>query len=235
MKTCRCLCDYRQELYLVKFYYISYNHKSIKMKSNSVLFTKEKSIIKYNGSNDSIDWKVDFDKHISGISRVDNYVFVTKKNWGISNSTSLIDFKSGKNLWDIKKIFYSIHIIKNVLIFKNSTNKFTAIDINSGIEKFSLKSPFKWSTTKTFLLNGKFYLFSSKTIYLLNIDNGKLTESKFPDRLNAKDLTVGYILDEFQININNIPSSDSGHIIMGDAGGADIGGGDAGVGGGDAG
>ena len=87
------------------------------MKSNSVLFTKEKSIIKYNGSNDSIDWKVDFDKHISVISRVDNDVFVTKKNWGISNSTSLIDFKSGKNLWDIKKIFYSIHIIKNVLIF----------------------------------------------------------------------------------------------------------------------
>ena len=199
----------------------------------TVLFTKEKSIIKYNGSNDSIDWRVDFDKHISGISRVDNYVFVTKKNWGISNSTSLIDFKSGKNLWDIKKIFYSIHIIKNVLIFKNRTNKFTAIDINSGIEKFSLKSPFRWSTTKTFLLNGKFYLFSSKTIYLLNLDNGRLTESKLPDRLNAKDLIVGFILDEFQININNIPSSDSGHMIMSDTGGGDAGVGDAG--GGDAG
>ena len=207
------------------------------MKSNSVLFTKEKSIIKYNGSNDSIDWKVDFDKHISGISRVDDYVFVTKKNnWGVSNSTSLIDFKSGKKLWDLKEIFHSIHIIKDVLIFKNSLNKFTAIDINSGLEKFSLKSPFTWSTPKTFLLNGKFYLFSSKTIYLLNIDNGKLTESKFPDRLNAKDLTVGFVLDEFQININNIPSSDSGHMIMGDAAGGDAGGGgvgDAGGGGGE--
>ena len=203
------------------------------MKSNSVLFTKEKSIIKYNGSNDSIDWKVDFDKHISGISRVDDYVFVTKKNnWGVSNSTSLIDFKSGKKLWDLKEIFHSIHIIKDVLIFKNSLNKFTAIDINSGLEKFSLKSPFTWSTPKTFLLNGKFYIFSSKTVYLLNIDNGKLTESKFPDRLNAKDLTVGFVLDEFQININNIPSSDSGHMILGDAAGADIGGGDAGGGGG---
>ena len=206
------------------------------MKSNSVLFTKEKSIIKYNGSNDSIDWKVDFDKHISGISRVDDYVFVTKMNiWGSSNSTSLIDFKSGKKLWDLKEIFHSIHIIKDVLIFKNSVNKFTAIDINSGLEKFSLKSPFRWSTPKTFLLNGKFYIFSYKTVYLLNIDNGKLTESKFPDRLNAKDLTVGFVLDEFQININNIPSSDSGHMIMGDAGGADIGGGDAGGGGGDGG
>ena len=203
------------------------------MKSNSVLFTKEKSIIKYNGSNDSIDWKVDFDKHISGISRVDDYVFVTKKNnWGVSNSTSLIDFKSGKKLWDLKEIFHSIHIIKDVLIFKNSLNKFTAIDINSGLEKVSLKSPFTWSTPKTFLLNGKFYIFSSKTVYLLNIDNGKLTESKFPDRLNAKDLTVGFVLDEFQININNIPSSDSGHMILGDAAGADIGGGDAGGGGG---
>ena len=203
------------------------------MKSNSVLFTKEKSIIKYNGSSDSIDWKVDFDKHIAGISRVDDYVFVTKKNnWGVSNSTSLIDFKSGKKLWDLKEIFHSIHIIKDVLIFKNSLNKFTAIDINSGLEKFSLKSPFTWSTPKTFLLNGKFYIFSSKTVYLLNIDNGKLTESKFPDRLNAKDLTVGFVLDEFQININNIPSSDSGHMILGDAAGADIGGGDAGGGGG---
>ena len=204
------------------------------MKSNSVLFTKKKSLFKYNGPNDSIDWEVDFDKNITGISRVDDYVFVTKKNnWGISNSTSLIDFNSGKKLWDLKKIFYSIYIIDDTLIFKNSVNKFTAIDINSGLEKFSLKSPFRWSTPKTFLLNGKFYLFSSKTIYLLNIDNGKLTESKFPDRLNAKDLKVGFVLDEFQININNIPSSDSGHMIMGDAGGADIGGGDAG--GGDAG
>ena len=100
------------------------------MKSNSVLFTKEKSIIKYNGSNDSIDWKVDFDKHISGISRVDDYVFVTKRNnWGVSNSTSLIDFKSGNKLWDLKEIFHSIHIIKDVLIFKNSTNKFTAVNL----------------------------------------------------------------------------------------------------------
>tara|TARA_B110000211_G_scaffold48330_1_gene52397 strand:- start:13 stop:645 length:633 start_codon:yes stop_codon:yes gene_type:complete len=205
------------------------------MKSNSVLFTKEKSITKYNGSNNSIDWKVDFDKHITGISRVDDYVFVTKMNiWGTrSNSTSLIDFKSGKKLWNLKEIFHSIHIIKDVLIFKNSTNKFTAIDINSGIEKFSLKSPFRWSTTKTFLLNGKFYIFSSKTIYLLNIDNGKLTESKLPERLNAKELISGFILDEFQININNIPSSDSGHMIMGHTAGADIGVGDAG--GGDAG
>ena len=204
------------------------------MKSNSVLFTKEKSITKYNGSNNSIDWKVDFDKHITGISRVDDYVFVTtRNNWGTSISTSLIDFKSGKKTWDLKEIFYSIHIIKNVLIFKNKTNKLTAIDINSGTEKFSLKSPFRWSTTKTFLLNGKFYLFSSKTIYLLNLDNGKLTESKLPDRLNAKDLIVGFILDEFQININNIPSSDSGHMIMGDdAGFGDAGGGDAGGGGG---
>ena len=208
------------------------------MKSNSVLFTKKKSLFKYNGPNDSIDWEVDFDKNITGISRVDDYVFVTKKNnWGISNSTSLIDFNSGKKLWDLKKIFYSIYIIDDTLIFKNSLNKFTAIDINSGLEKFSLKSPFTWSTPKTFLLNGKFYIFSSKTVYHLNIDNGKLTESKLPHKLNAKDLTSAFILDEFQININNFPSSDSGHMIMGDAGGADAGGavGDAGGAGGDGG
>jgi len=47
---------------------------------------------------------------------------------------------------------------------------------------------------------------------------------------------VGFVLDEFQININNIPSSDSGHMIMGDAAGGDAGGGgggDAGGGGGE--
>ena len=65
------------------------------------------------------------------------------------------------------------------------------------------------------------------------MDNGKLTESKLPERLNAKELISGFILDEFQINVNNIPSSDSGHMIMGDTAGADIGVGDAG--GGDAG
>ena len=52
------------------------------MKSNSVLFTKEKNIYKYNGSSDSIDWKVDFDKYITGFSRVDDYVFITKKYLG---------------------------------------------------------------------------------------------------------------------------------------------------------
>lgn len=103
-----------------------------------------------------------------------------------------------------------------MLIFKNR-GTYTAIDINNGLEKFSLKSPFKWSTPKMFLLNSEFYLFSSKRTYLLNIDNGKLTESKLPDRLNAKDLTLGFILDEFQININNLPSSDSGHVFMGEA------------------
>jgi hypothetical protein len=78
-----------------------------------------------------------------------------------------------------------------------------------------------------------FIFFHQRTIYLLNMDNGKLTESKLPERLNAKELVSGFILDEFQININNIPSSDSGHMIMGDTAGADIGVGDAG--GGDAG
>jgi len=44
---------------------------------------------------------------------------------------------------------------------------------------------------------------------------------------------MNLVLDEFQININNLPSSDSGHMIMGDSGGGDSGGGDSG--GGDAG
>ena len=43
---------------------------------------------------------------------------------------------------------------------------------------------------------------------------------------------MSLVLDEFQININNLPSAGGGaHVYMGDAGGADAGGGDAGGGG----
>jgi hypothetical protein len=43
---------------------------------------------------------------------------------------------------------------------------------------------------------------------------------------------MSLVLDEFQININNLPSAGGdAHVYMGDAGGADAGGGDAGGGG----
>jgi hypothetical protein len=80
------------------------------------------------------------------------------------------------------------------------------------------------------LLNGKFYLYTSKQVFLLNLENGSVSESKLPNKLNLKEINL--VLDEFQININNLPSAGSdAHVYMGDAGVADGGGGDAGGGG----
>ena len=65
------------------------------------------------------------------------------------------------------------------------------------------------------------------------MSNGRMRETDLPIGLNNK--YISHIVDEFQININSMPSSDSGYVFIGDAGGGgDIAGGDAG-GGGDAG
>ena len=87
---------------------------------------------------------------------------------------------------------------------------------------------------KIILIKNTYFIFSSKKTYHLNINNGKIMETKLPNKINPKEL--GIVLDEFQININSIPSSDAGYMYIGDAGvGGDFGGGDAGGGGGDGG
>ena len=53
------------------------------MKSNSILFSEKKKLVKYNASKDVSEWELDFEYKIYGISRIDNYVFVTTySNWG---------------------------------------------------------------------------------------------------------------------------------------------------------
>jgi len=107
---------------------------------------------------------------------------------------------------------------------------FNGIDIKTGTEKFKVKSPFTWTTPKIILIKNTYFIFSSKKTYHLNINNGKIMETKLPNKINPKEL--GIVLDEFQININSIPSSDAGYMYIGDAGaGGDFGGGDAGGGG----
>ena len=84
------------------------------------------------------------------------------------------------------------------------------------------------------LLDGKFFLYNSKKTCQLNLENGEYLETKLPRKLDPNEIV--FVLDEFQININNIPQGggDSGqYYMMGDAGGGDTGGGDGG-GGGDA-
>jgi len=84
--------------------------------------------------------------------------------------------------------------------------------------------------TKAILLNNKYYIYNSKKVYTLNLTNGKLSESRLPNKIDPKE--IGLVLDEFQININNLPSAggDYGAMYVGDVGGGDAGGGDSGGG-----
>jgi hypothetical protein len=202
------------------------------MKTSSILISEKKKVFKYNPENDVFEWKLDFKQKVSAISRIEDYVFVTtSSNWGVQ-STNLINFDSGEKLWTKDEVFYSVHIISDVLIYANKNKNYCGINLKTGKNIFSIGSPFKWwSTPKTMLLNGKFYLYTSKQVFLLNLENGSVSESKLPNKLNLKEISL--VLDEFQININNLPSAGGdAHVYMGDSGVADGGGGDAGGGGG---
>lgn len=204
------------------------------MKSNSILFSEKKKLVKYNASKDVSELEFDFEYKIYGISRIDNYVFVTTySNWG-TTYISLVAFDSGKKLWTLEEIFYSVHIIGDKLIYKDKKKCFNGIDINSGKNIFNTKPPFKWSTPKAMLLDGKFFLYNSKKTCQLNLENGEYSETKLPRKIDPSEIV--FVLDEFQININNMAQQggDAGqYYIMGDSGGGDAGGGDGG-GGGDA-
>ena len=203
------------------------------MKSKSILFSEKKNIRKYDPSKDVFEWEHEFKYKISGISRIDDLVIITTSSiWG-KNFTSLLSFETGEKFWEIQDVFYSIHIIDNTIIYVDKKKFFNGIDIRTGVEKFKVSSPFTWTTPKIILVKNIYYIFSSKKTYQLNINNWKVSETKLPNKIDPKEL--GVILDEFQININSMPSSDSGYVFIGDAGGGgDIAGGDAG-GGGDAG
>lgn len=199
--------------------------------SPSILFTEKKKVVKFNPKENKYDWEIDFKYRVSGLSRIEDYVFVTTySNWG-KPFTHLIDFDKGKILWEVEDIFYSVHIIENTLIYYNKKKYFTAINIASGEKIFFVKSPFKWTSPKAILLNGNFYIYSSKNTYVVNLKNGAFSESRLPDKFDPKE--VGLVLDEFQININNLPSAggDYGGAHMVDGGGSDTGGGDGGGGG----
>ena len=90
--------------------------------SNSILFSEGKKVVKYNSKDDNFEWVIEFSHKICGLSRVDNYVFVTTySNWG-KNYTSLLSFETGEKFWEIQNVFYSIHIIEILLFFWIKTN-----------------------------------------------------------------------------------------------------------------
>ena len=198
---------------------------------SSILFSESKKVVKYNSKDDNFEWVIEFSVKIYGLSRVDNYVFVTTySNWGKSFS-HIVDFENGKLLWEIEDIFYSVHIVGDTLIFYNKKKFFNGVNINSGQEIFSTKTPFRWSKPKVILINGKYYIYTSKKAYILNLSNGNISGSRLPKKIDPKE--VGLVLDEFQININNLPSAGGDYTAYhtGDMGGADGGGGDSGGGG----
>ena len=198
------------------------------MKTTSILFSENKKVIKYNSKNDLYEWKLDFDYRVYGISRIDDYVFVTTySNWG-KQFTSLVDFNTGEILWTRNEVFYSVHFVDDLLLYMNKKKHYVGINLKTGEDIFSAKSPFKFTTAKAILLNGKFYIYSSRKTFLLDLKNGRTTASKLPHKLNPWEM--GIVLDEFQININNLPSAGGDFAYMGDAGGGDAGGGDAGGG-----
>lgn len=198
--------------------------------SNSILFSEGKKVVKYNSKDNNYEWVIGFTHKIYGLSRVENYVFVTSySNWGKSFS-HIVDFENGKLLWEIEDVFYSVHIVGETLIFYNKKKFFNGVNINSGNEIFRIKTPFRWSKSRTILINGKYYIYTSKKAYILNLTNGKISDSRLPKKIDPKD--VGLVLDEFQININNLPTGGGDYTALypGDMGGADGGGGDSGGG-----
>ena len=129
-----------------------------------------------------------------------------------------------KNYRQLTRFFYSIHIVKDILIYTSKKKVYNGLNIKTDENIFSTESPFRWSTPKVILLKEIFYIFTTKKAYILNLNNGDLVESKLPNNLNPKEMIL--VLDEFQININNLPSAGGdAFAYMGDAGGGDAGGG----------
>lgn len=198
--------------------------------SKHILFSEKKKVVKYHSENNNYEWVLDFRHNIVGLSRVEDYVFVTTtSNWGKQYS-HIVDYKKGKVLWEIEDVFYSVHILGKTLVFSNKKKFFKGVNIDSGKEIFSIKSPFRWSSAKAILLNDKYFIYNSKKVYTLDLTNGKISESRLPNKIDPKE--IGLVLDEFQININNLPSAggDYGAVYIGDGGVSDAGSGDSGGG-----
>ena len=193
-----------------------------------ILVSEKKEIFKYNSDKHSIEWKFKFDSYVTGVSKVDNFVFVTTSSWwGNSLFTTLIDYSSGQKKWTIKQVLYSIHIHENALILIDTKKEIVSISLETGNENFRVKmNMFSWyEQPRVSIIDKKIYLFSPKKTFQLNETTGSLNESKLPSKLNPKEIT--FLIDEFQVDINTLPNSDGSGVMI-DGGGAGDGGGGGG-------
>ena len=202
------------------------------MKQQGMVIASEKEeLFKYNTKDQKKEWSTKFEKSIVGISRIEDFVFVSTTRWG-KIYTTLVDYHTGEKKWSLKKILYNIHILEDTLLYLDTSKEIVSLSIETGEEHFRVKTGFRWTSPKMTILGGNVYLFSPKKTLLLNQKNGALTETQLPSKLNSKEIT--FIIDEFQMNINTLGSADTGHYLIqdggGDASGSDFGG-DAGGGG----
>jgi hypothetical protein len=183
------------------------------MKSNSILIAEKRKVFRLNTALQKIEWNVSFEKKIAGITRVNEFVFIsTVNNWG-KYYTSLLEFNTGKLLWTIDKILYFVHVFEETLIYIDKTKEIVSLSLSSGEEKFRVKMDFKWyESPRVALIENKIYLFSTKRAKVLNWITGSLSESKLPANINPKEVT--FLIDEFQIEINTLPSGDAGDAML---------------------
>jgi hypothetical protein len=205
------------------------------MKQQGIIIVSEKKeLFKYNSHDQKKEWNTAFEDKILGISRIENFIFVLTSSWG-SISTSMVDYETGHIKWKIAKVLYNVHIFSDSIIFLDTTKEVVSISLKTGVENFRVKTGFRWTSPKMALINKKIYLFSKKKTVSLNLKTGALTETKLDSKLDPKE--IYFVIDEFQMNINTINSSDSGFFPIYDAGsssdGGDFSGGDAGGGGGE--
>lgn len=206
----------------------------------TIIASEKKKLFKYNTHEQKIEWETVFKNKIVGISRIENFVFVLTTSWG-SLSTSMINYQTGAIKWEKDIVLYNVHILNDLIIFIDTTREVVSISAETGNENFRVKTGFRWTSPKMVLVDQKIYLFSKKKTMLLNLNTGSLDESKLPSKLNPKEIT--FVIDEFQMNINTLNTSDSGYfpifdggIVGGDSGSFDAGaagGGDGGGGGGE--
>lgn len=191
-----------------------------------IIVSEKKELFKYNTRDQKLGWQTKFEKKIAGISRIEDYVFVVTTSWG-SLYTSLIDYETGTIKWTIDKVLYNVHILDESILFLDTTKEIVSISLQTGNENFRIKTGFRWTTPKMVLLDNKIYMFSKKKTVFLNLKTGALAETKLPSKLDSKK--IKFIIDEFQMNVNLLNSSDTGFFPIHD-GGTSLDGGDIGVG-----
>ena len=133
---------------------------------NNVLFAEKMILSRFDTFTYKIIWTIDLEKTITGITRIDDLIFVTNvSKWGMGQYTTLLKFDTGEILWTIKKVFTSV-MMTDQYIFSLKGSKLEALSLRNGKEHFVTYTPFKWTAPKLALIGEKLYLYSKKKILL---------------------------------------------------------------------